>query len=80
MKRNNGTTPTVEIKLFDIMIERNLSVHQLSELTGLTEQGLYLIINRPPRQIHLATLGKICSGLGISPNDLLELKNTEVSK
>jgi len=80
MKPKNGKTPVMQLKLYDIMVGRNMTVAQLAKATGLTEAGLYMMLNRNPRAIRLDTLGKICSGLDIDPNTLLELRHVEVSK
>ncbi len=78
--KNGSRTPTLKLKLYDILVERNLTVAELSKATGLTKSALYMQLNRNPRAIRLDTLAKICHGLGIDPNTLLELTYTEVPK
>jgi putative transcriptional regulator len=80
MATKKTTKPIIELKLYDIIKARGISVRQLSEMTGMTRAGLYLILNREPRSIGLTTMARICNALEIEPNDLLELKYVEVPK
>jgi len=64
----------IEFKLREIMNNRNMSVKDVSQMTGITRSGIYFMLDHLPRSIQYITLGQLCAGLEISPNDLFTVR------
>ena len=80
-RMNNKTTiiPTMHLDLRAVMKAQGVSVMELSKRSGLSRAAIYFIIARPPVQLRLDTLARICTALSIDPNTLLKIKYEEVS-
>ncbi|SDF79182.1 helix-turn-helix domain-containing protein [Sporomusa acidovorans] len=52
--------------------EKDISVYWLMKETGISQKGIYDLVNNKTDGIKFDTLGKICSALNCTPNDLLE--------
>lgn len=72
MKKKKNVT--IELKLYDLMQQRGMTVEQLAKKTGMSRQGLYYLLNRPPSSIYMNTLAQICAALDVDPGTLLILK------
>ena len=63
----------VEIKLSSIMVERNISIYQMSKLTSLkysTVKSYYT--NSPITRVDLDVIAKMCYVLDCKVSDILE--------
>ena len=52
--------------LNEVLNEKGVTVSQLSELTGISNQTVYSIIKRNNMKVDLSALLKICTALGVS--------------
>lgn len=59
-------------KLYEIMEQQNITVQELSQRSGLSRMGIYMMLNRRPSGIRFDTLQKLCQVLKVDPNTLLE--------
>lgn len=83
MKKIRGITELknygkVEIKLSSIMIERNISIYQMSKLASLkysTVKSYYM--NSPITRIDLDVIAKMCYVLDCKVSDILEYVSCE---
>ena len=83
MKKIRGITEfknygKVEIKLSSIMLDRNISVYQLSKLASLkysTVKGYYN--NTPITRVDLDVIAKMCYVLDCKVSDILEYVSYE---
>lgn len=64
----------LEFRLGQIMKEKLLSVRDVSERTGITVNGLYMLLERMPRAIRFDTISRLCIGLDVMPGDLFILR------
>jgi len=62
---------TVRFRLGDILRERGMTQTDASIQTNLSRQALVKLTNNP-RAVQMETLGKLCTGLGLSPSELFE--------
>ncbi|WP_414045100.1 helix-turn-helix domain-containing protein [Macrococcus equi] len=62
----------IEVKLRDILKEKNMSLVELSELTGINTKTLSQFQNKKTESAHYNTISKIATALNISIGDLLE--------
>jgi DNA-binding Xre family transcriptional regulator len=71
----------VEIKLKDILKERNIEQKQLAEMTGLTERTISELVNNKVKRVPKDALEKIANALEIDKmSDLLIFVNEETSE
>ncbi|MDO8122073.1 helix-turn-helix transcriptional regulator [Isoptericola sp. b490] len=66
-----GTGPQVLLGLEQILIERSMTLTELSHRTGITMANLSILKNNKARAIRLSTLATLCETLGVLPGDLL---------
>lgn len=64
----------IEMPLYELMAQRNVSVAELSKRTGMSRQAIYYLLNRPPSSIYISTITRICAALDVDPGTLLQLK------
>lgn len=63
----------VKSNLKNLLDERDISIRQFSEMTGLPFETLRRLYNDETKQYQRDTIGKICETLGIELSDLLIL-------
>ena len=61
----------IKVILKEYLNERNKSVYWLMKETGISQKGIYDLVNNKTDGIKFDTLDKICSALDCTPNDLL---------
>ena len=60
----------IEVRLEALMRERGVGVVALAQRAGVHTTQLYTLLRRPDR-VHLKTLDKVCTVLGVSPGELI---------
>ena len=60
------------VRLDKIMVDRKMSLNELSERIGLSNVNLSLLKNGKVKGIRFITLDAICEVLGCTPGDILE--------
>jgi putative transcriptional regulator len=63
---------TIVIRLDRELVERKMSLTELSERVGITVANLSILKTGKARAVRLATLDSICRELGCRPGDILE--------
>lgn len=58
-----------ELRIREIMLEKGISVNEMSEKLGITRQSFYSIVNGNPT---MSTLTKIAEILGVTVKELFE--------
>lgn len=61
-----------ELRIREIMLEKGISVNEMSEKLGITRQSFYSIVNGNPTMI---TLAKIAEILGVTVKKLFRDEN-----
>lgn len=70
----------VKSNLKIILDERQISIRQLSEKTGINFESLRRLYNDDTKQYQRDTIGRICEVLDIQIEDLLMLVSDEMNK
>ena len=65
---------TIKINLDLLLVQRKMSLTELSEQVGITLANLSILKRGKARAIRFSTLVAICEALGCEPGDLLELE------
>ena len=65
----------VKNRIVELSIERNISINKMSMMSGITQSTLNNIISGRNNSTTVATIKKICDGLGIS---ILDFFNSSV--
>ena len=65
---------TIKINLDLLLVQRKMSLTELSEKVGITLANLSILKRGKARAIRFSTLVAICEALGCEPGDLLELE------
>ena len=60
----------IEVRLEALMRQRGVGVVALAQRAGVHTTQLYTLLRRPDR-VHLKTLDKVCTALGVAPGDVL---------
>ena len=68
------------INLDRVMLERRISLNELSKEVGLNPSNLSLLKNSRVRAIRFSTLEAICEVLDCQPGDILEYSKTPRKK
>ena len=68
---------SVNIKLDEIMAEREINCAQLAEKIGVSAPDLSLLKTGKARAIKFTTLDKLCKVLECNPCDILEYKKED---
>lgn len=63
-----------ELRIREIMLEKGISVNEMSEKLGITRQSFYSIVNGNPT---MSTLAKIAEILGVTVKELFRDKNNK---
>lgn len=61
-----------ELRIREIMLEKGISVNEMSEKLGITRQSFYSIVNGNPT---MSTLAKIAEILGVNVKELFKDEN-----
>lgn len=61
-----------ELRIREIMLEKGISVNEMSEKLGITRQSFYSIVNGNPT---MSTLAKIVEILGVTVKELFKDEN-----
>jgi putative transcriptional regulator len=68
----------IEIKLKNLLIERDIEQKQLAEMTGLTERTISELVNNKVKRVPKEALEKIAVALKINDlNEIITLVNEE---
>ena len=59
----------VKERIFELCKERNLSINKLCTLSGVTQSTVNNIVSRRNHSATVATIQKLCDGLGITIED-----------
>ncbi|MEH6992622.1 helix-turn-helix transcriptional regulator [Neobacillus drentensis] len=71
----------VEIKLKDLLKERNIEQKQLAEMTGLTERTISELVNNKVKRMPKEAIEKIANALELDNiNDIIAFVNEETSE
>jgi DNA-binding Xre family transcriptional regulator len=70
----------VKSELKKILDQRDISIRQFAEMTGLQFETLRRLYNDETRQFQRDTIGKVCEVLEIELNELLVIIDTENDK
>jgi putative transcriptional regulator len=62
----------IKINLDLVMVQRGMSLTELSERVGITMANLSILKNNRAKAIRLSTLATLCEVLDCQPGDLLE--------
>lgn len=63
--------PGIQVRLDALLIERGMTLTELSDRVGVTVVNLSILKNGHARAIRFSTLARICQALGCQPGDLL---------
>jgi len=62
----------IEVKLDLLLVQRKMSLTELSERVGITLPNLSILKTNKARAIRFSTLAALCRELDCQPGDLLE--------
>ncbi|GLB46045.1 transcriptional regulator [Philodulcilactobacillus myokoensis] len=62
----------IKITLNIVMLERNMSLKELSRKVGITQSNLSILKNNKAKGIRFNTLEKLCSALKCQPGDIIK--------
>lgn len=68
---------SVKVNLDLLLVQRKMSLTELSEKVGITLANLSTLKRGKARAIRFSTLVAICEALDCSPGDLLELESLD---
>ena len=68
-QKNNQKMNENELRIREIMLEKGVSVNEMSEKLGITRQSFYSIVNGNPT---MSTLTKIAEILGVTVKELFK--------
>ena len=64
---------TIKVNLDLLLVQRKMSLTELSEIVGITLANLSTLKRGKARAVRFSTLVAICEALDCEPGDLLEL-------
>ena len=67
----------IDIKLDLLMVQRRISLTELSARVGISMANLSILKNNKAKAIRLSTLEALCRVLECEPGDLVTLQETE---
>ncbi len=76
MKPPNPVSGEIIVNLDHVMLERRMSLTELSQKTGITMTNLSILKTRKARLVRFSTLDAICTVLTCPPGDILERRPT----
>ncbi len=62
----------IVLRLDRLMVEKKVSLTELSEAVGITLANLSILKNNKARAVRFTTLAALCTALECQPGDLLE--------
>lgn len=65
-------TKAVAVRIVELCKEKGITINKLATLSGLTQSTIDSIIKGKSRNPRLATIKKICDGLGITVMDFFD--------
>lgn len=65
---------TVKVNLDLLLVQRKMSLTELSEKVGITMANLSILKRGKGRAIRFSTLAALCEALDCDPGDLLQLE------
>lgn len=68
-----GAQHRVRVRLEALLVERGMTLAELSRQVGISQVNLSTLKNGRARAIRFSTLTAMCDVLGCTPGDLLEL-------
>ena len=71
-----NTADTIKVNLDLLLVQRQMSLTELSEKVGVTMANLSILKRGKAKAIRFSTLIAICNALNCQPGDLLELKQS----
>jgi putative transcriptional regulator len=72
--RRSGEAPEqhgIEVHLDRLLIERGMTLTELSERVGMSIVNLSILKNGRAKAVRFSTLTRLCDALGCQPGDLL---------
>ena len=66
---------SIKIRLAEVMLERQVSLTQLSESVGVTMANLSNLKRGNIKAVRFSTLESICEQLGCQPGDILKYES-----
>ena len=64
----------IKVHIDRMLVEREMSVTELSERVGITMANISILKNGKAKAIRFSTLEALCKALGCQPKDLLEYR------
>ena len=64
----------IKVHIDRMLVEREMSVTELSERVGITRANLSILKNSKAKAIRFSTLEALCKALDCQPKDLLEYR------
>lgn len=68
------TEDSIKVNIDLLLVQRQMSLTQLSELVGVTMANLSILKRGKAKAIRFSTLIAICKALDCQPGDILELQ------
>jgi len=62
----------MKLKLKEYLLTNNISVYWLEKETQISHKALYDMVNGKTKAVSFINLGKVCTALKCTPNDLLD--------
>jgi len=72
-------TAEIRVRLDALLLERGMTLTELSERVGVTIVNLSVLKNGHARAIRFSTLARLCEALRCQPGDLLRYGGTDSS-
>lgn len=66
----SDAAPEVLLALDQILMERDMTLTELSRVTGITMANLSILKNNKARAVRLSTLAALCRALDVTPGEL----------
>lgn len=60
----------IRCRLGDVLAERDMTLTELAQRTGVTVVNLSILKNNRARAVRFSTLARICAALGTTPGEL----------
>lgn len=74
-EQNADLTPhRIECRLAEVLLDRGMTLTELSERTGITLANLSILKTGKARAVRFTTLTQICDALSTTPGELFNLR------
>lgn len=67
----------IRIKWKEALSERDMTLNELSDITGISPKTLSLFQNKKTESVHYKTIDKICTKLNLNIQDIIEIVSQE---